>query len=156
MDLGYSNDVTAIVDIGIDIPNNAIYIDELCYKTRMLTKDIVSELKGQSSKIWSESADPRMIDEIYNAGINIHPVEKGPGSVKAGIDKMKGMRICITMRSFNILKEFKNYTYKQDKTGKFLNDPVDDWNHAIDAIRYVVLMEILGKNKKKQKLSKYF
>lgn len=152
-DLGYTNDVTAIVDVGIDIGKNALYLDELCYKTRMLTGEIVRELKLiiPPKKIWSESADPRMIDEIYNAGLNIHPVEKGPGSVMAGIDKMKGMKIYITAQSFNIIKEFKNYTYDQDKKGKWLNEPIDNYNHAIDAARYVVLMELLGKNYRKQK-----
>lgn len=155
LDLGYSNDVTAAVDIGIDIPNNAIYIDELCYNTKMLTGDIIKVLRDLTSKVWCDNADPRLIDEVYNAGIDIEATEKGPGSIKAGLDKMKGMRICITMRSFNIIKEFKNYTYKQDKNGKFLNEPIDLFNHAIDAIRYVVLMEILGKRKKAKDLSGY-
>lgn len=158
IDFGYTNDVTALVDVGIDIGNNAIYIDEKCYRTRMLTNDIISELRISNfkRKLISESADPRMVDEIHNAGFNVHPVTKFKESVKAGIDKMKSMRICITMRSLNVQKEFKNYTYQQDKNGKWLNVPVDNWNHAIDATRYVVLEELLGQNKKRKDLSKYF
>lgn len=158
IDFGYTNDVTAIEEVGIDVGNNAIYIDELCYKTHMLTKEIITKLKEVNNKreVISESADPRLVDEIYNAGFNINKVEKPKGSVNAGIDKMKGMKIFITSRSYNAIKEFKNYTYKQDKNGKWLNEPIDDWNHIIDSVRYVILMKLLGKNKKKQNLQKYF
>ena len=38
-DFGYSNDPTAIVKCGVI--GNALYIDEVCYKTHMLTKDII-------------------------------------------------------------------------------------------------------------------
>jgi phage terminase large subunit len=145
IDFGYTNDPTAIGEIGIW--GNELYINELCYRTRMTIADIVGVLKGvnKNRKIISESADPRLVDEIYNAGFNIHPVEKGKGSVEAGIEKMKTMKIFVTERSINAIREFKNYTYQQDKTGKWLNVPIDDLNHIIDLTRYVVLMQVLGK-----------
>lgn len=62
----------------------------------------------------------------------------------------------ITRRSTNIIKEFKNYTYQQDKEGKWLNMPIDAFNHAIDAIRYIFLTEILGKGKKIKDLTGIF
>jgi phage terminase large subunit len=148
LDFGYSNDVTAISEVGIH--DNTIYIDELCYQTRMLTGDIIKKLKqvNNERKIVSESADPRLVDEIHFSGLNIHPVEKGKGSIEAGIEKMKTMKICITSRSVNAIKEFKNYTYQQDKNGKWLNIPIDSMNHIIDGVRYVILMEVLGRNYK--------
>lgn len=157
IDFGYTNDVTAIAEVGIK--DNALYLDELCYKTHMLTKDIIEMLKEVNSdrKIISESADPRLIDEIYNAGFDIHAVEKGPGSVKAGIDKMKSMQLFVTKNSMNAIKEYRNYKNKQDKNGKWLNEPIDDFNHLIDGERYVVLMELLGQNRKQQRnLSELF
>jgi phage terminase large subunit len=57
------------------LADNDLYPDEVCYKTRMLAGDIVSELKGNRHKTISESADPRLIQEIANAGILICPVE---------------------------------------------------------------------------------
>lgn len=156
LDLGYTHDPTTIIDVGIH--DNTIYADELCYRTRMLSKDIIAKLKevNKGLKIISESADPRMVDEIHLGGFNIHPVEKGKGSVVAGIDKMKGMKLVVTMRSMNLIKELKNYTYQQDKNGKWLNEPIDDWNHCIDAIRYVILMEVLGRRTKQKKLKNIF
>lgn len=149
MDFGYTNDPTAIIDVLIEEATKTLYLDELCYRTSMLTSDIVAELKPQGQiKVISESADPRLVQEIYRAGINIHPVVKYQGSVEAGLTKMQEYKIVITKRSTNLIKEFRNYTYSQDKEGKWLNTPIDVWNHGIDAIRYVVMSEILGGQRK--------
>lgn len=148
MDFGYSSDPTAICEVCIT--DDTLYIDEECYRTQMLNSDIINVLKEKNRrekftfKIISESADPRLVDEIYNAGLDIHPVHKYTGSVMAGIMKMLEYKIKITRRSANAIKEFKNYTYRQDKEGKWLNEPIDGFNHIIDAVRYVCLEEILG------------
>lgn len=155
MDFGFTNDPTAIVNVGIY--NDTLYCDELCYKTHMLSSDIIRELKKhENRKVISESADPRLIQEIKNSGIDIRPVYKGQGSVMEGITKMLEYKICITKQSLNLIKEFKNYTYEQDKEGKWLNQPIDSFNHGIDAIRYYILEIVLGKNRKKQSLTGYF
>lgn len=144
IDLGYTNDPTAIVMVCVY--GNDMYIDEVCYQTKMLSDDIIKACKDvrDAPEFICESADPRLIDEIYNAGVDIKAVQKFPGSIKAGIMKMQQYRIHITSRSTNIRKEFKNYTWRQDKEGKWLNEPIDCYNHAIDACRYVVLQKILG------------
>jgi phage terminase large subunit len=156
MDFGFTNDPTAIVEV--IITDDTIYVNEMCYRTEMVARDIILQLKQKCTdkRIISESADPRLIKEIHNAGINIIPVEKFQGSIEAGITKMLEYRICVTKSSYNIIKELKNYTYQQDKDGKWLNKPIDTFNHAIDAIRYVVLTEILGKRKARKDLSGYF
>lgn len=149
VDFGYTNDPTAIIDVLIEEETKTLYLDELCYRTTMLTSDIIAELKPQGAvKVVSESADPRLVQEIYRAGVNIHPVVKYSGSIEAGITKMQEYKLVITKRSTNVIKEFRNYTYQQDKEGKWLNTPIDVWNHAIDAIRYVVMSELLGGKRK--------
>lgn len=149
VDFGYTNDPTAIIDVLIEEESKTLYLDELCYRTTMLTSDIIAELKPQGAvKVISESADPRLVQEIYRAGVNIHPVVKYSGSIEAGITKMQEYKLVITKRSTNVIKEFRNYTYQQDKEGKWLNTPIDVWNHAIDAIRYVVMSELLGGKRK--------
>ena len=144
IDLGYTNDPTAIVMVCVY--GNDMYIDEVCYQTKMLSNDIIKACKDvrDAPEFICESADPRLIDEIYNAGVDIKAVQKFPGSIKAGIMKMQQYKIHITSRSTNIRKEFNNYTWRQDKEGRWLNEPIDCYNHAIDACRYVVLQKILG------------
>lgn len=152
VDFGYTNDPTAIIDVYI--ADNTLCLDEVCYRTQMLASEIANTLKeanhecGENIEIVSESADPRLIDEISNAGLDIHPVKKFHGSIVAGIQKMQEMKICVTKRSANLIKEFENYTYRQTKDGKWLNEPIDAYNHGIDAVRYVVLSKLLGQNSK--------
>ena len=63
----------------------------------------------------------------------------------AGLSKMLEYKIKITRRSVNLIKEFRNYTYLQDKDGKWLNEPIDAYNHGIDAVRYYILGNIIGR-----------
>jgi phage terminase large subunit len=138
MDFGFSNDPTTIIDVAQN--GNNLFLDELCYQTHMTTSEIISALKDcPRYKVVAESADPRLISEIYNAGIDIHPAKKGAGSIEAGILVMQSMNIYVTKRSENIIKELKNYTYKQDKDGKWLTTPIDAYNHCIDPTRYVLM-----------------
>lgn len=111
IDFGYANDPTAIEDVYFH--NNTLYIDEICYNTEMLASDIIRVLKANDGAVETicESADPRLIQEIYRGGCNVHPVKKFPGSIEAGISKMQEFRICITKRSINAIKEFKNYVW---------------------------------------------
>ena len=117
----------------------------------MLTREIIQELANLERErrlpIVSESADPRMVAEIRQSGLPIIPVTKYAGSIEAGLDFMRSCKIYITSRSVNLKREFDNYTYAQDKYGNWLNIPVDDWNHGIDACRYGVLELIIGHNK---------
>lgn len=148
MDFGYTNDPTAICEVAVAGDN--LYIDEYTYQTQMLSSDIIRVLKEQEErrKVIAESADPRLIEEIHRAGIDIHPVKKFSGSIEAGISKMLEYNLIVTKRSTNVIKELKNYTYRQDKDGKWLNEPIDCYNHALDAVRYVVMNELLGGERK--------
>ena len=142
IDYGYTHDPTAACEVWIY--GDEIWIDEIFYNTEMLSSDIIRGLKEhrercmRNFKIISESADPRLIDEIYNAGLDIHAVQKYPGSVMAGIQKMQEFKIKITKRSSNAIKEFKNYTYRQDKEGRWLNEPVDAFNHCFAADTLII------------------
>lgn len=148
LDFGFTNDPTAIETVGFH--DDCLYIDEECYNTRMTTPDIIDWIKplpeSRNRKIWADNAEQREITEIHNAGLPIQSTTKGANSVLFGIDFMQGLKhIYVTENSVNVWKEFKNYTWQQDpKTGKFINIPCDNYNHAIDGIRYVCWMELLG------------
>lgn len=147
LDFGYTHDPSAAMMCGM-IDDN-LYIDEICYRTGMLSSDLIKELRRFGDlKVFSDSADPRLIQEIHNGGIKIYPVEKGAGSIIAGIDKMKSLNIFVTERSFNLRKEFRNYVWDKDKDGNYVNQPIDAWNHGIDAVRYYILATLLGKIQK--------
>ena len=143
LDFGYSSDPTAIVKCGV--LDNRLYLDEQCYRTHMLTSEIIKELKKLGLFVYADSADPRLIQEIANAGIIIFPADKYKGSVMGGLFKMMEYKICVTRRSVNLIRELKNYVYEQNKDGKFINEPIDAYNHLIDASRYYTIGKLLGK-----------
>lgn len=147
LDFGFTSDPTACAEVGFY--KGCLYIDEKFYATEMTSRDIIREGKRlKPLDIISESADPRLVRELRSAGLKIHPVKKYPGSVEAGIDFMRGLpRIYITSNSVNAIKEFKNYTFQQDADGRWLGEPVDDFNHIIDGVRYVCLEKLMGRQR---------
>lgn len=154
LDFGYTNDPTAAIRCGII--DNALYLDEIDYRTGLLSGDIIKVLRPWNFRVIADSADPRLIQEIHNGGIKIYPVEKGQGSVNAGIDKMQGMEMYITRRSYNLQREYRNYVWAKDKDGNYINEPEDHDNHGIDAARYYVLGELLGRIMKPKDISGVF
>lgn len=144
LDFGFTQDPSAAVRCGV-IGDN-LYIDELFFERGMLSTDIIKELntKADGMEVMADSADPRLIQEIANAGVWIFAVMKGAGSINAGIDKIKTMRMNVTKRSINLIKELRSYTWAKDKDDNFINKPIDAFNHGIDAVRYYVLGKLLG------------
>ena len=139
LDFGYSNDPTAM--IAVYEYNGQIIADELIYSTSLLNSDIIRLMKQDKRlPIWADSAEPKSIEEIRRAGFNIKPVVKGADSINFGISVLQQKEILVTKSSTNLIKELRNYSWDTDKTGKKLNRPIDDYNHAIDALRYFAMM----------------
>jgi phage terminase large subunit len=137
MDFGFTNDPTTLVEIWKQ--GDDIFLRELLFKTGLTNRDIDSHLRllgVERKEIFADSAEPKSIEELYRMGWNIKPATKGQGSINIGIDMMKRYNINITRDSLNMLKEFKNYKWAEDKNGVVLNTPVDMFNHTIDAVRY--------------------
>lgn len=147
MDFGYSNDPTAIVDV---YEYNGSYIlDEIMYQSGMLNPQIAAVIKNQADQVLviGDSAEPKSIDEIKTWGVSITGADKGPGSVRNGIQIVQEMRISMTSRSVNLIKEYRNYLWATDMNGKYIspNEPEGGLDHALDAVRYaLVSMKKLG------------
>lgn len=143
IDFGYTNDPTAAVLCGLH--GNTLYLDELCYQTHMGSGDIIKHLRPYSAfDMIADSADPRLINDLRSGGLRMIPVVKGAGSVIAGLNKMLELDIVVTSRSVNLINELDNYCWSKDKDGRLINEPIDKYNHLIDAARYFVLSRVLG------------
>ena len=137
MDFGYSNDPTTLVSV-YTMGHN-LYIKEHLYRTQMTTSDINSFLRDEklaSNPIYADSAEPRLIAELRRMGHNIFPSLKGKDSINAGIDLLKRYKIHILADSTNAISEFRNYKWREDKSGTLINVPEDKHNHIIDPTRY--------------------
>jgi phage terminase large subunit len=155
MDWGYTNDPTTLVEVWQW--NDAIYLNELLYETNLTNQDIVDKLKAYEVdryiEIIADSAEPKSIEEVRRAGFNIKPATKGPDSILNGIDILKRKRIHVTKQSVNLINEFNKYKWVTDKNGNKLNKPIDMFNHALDAVRYVALNKLKQNNVGKYNIS---
>jgi phage terminase large subunit len=144
MDFGYSNDPTAIIEVYKW--NNKRILNEVCYRTGMVNNDIAKILPNNTF-VYADSAEPKSIEEIRRTGVNVLPVKKGADSIMYGINTMQTQEYLVTSNSLNLIKEFRYYTWQTDKNGVKINKPIDNYNHAIDAVRYHEMMDI-GVNEK--------
>ena len=136
-DAGYTNDPSTLVSVYRKDHN--LYIKEHLYRTMMTTRDLSEHFKlvgvGRNP-IYFDAAEPRLIDELRRMGHNVQPSLKGRDSINAGIDLLKRFKIHLTNDSDNLIMEFRNYKWQEDRSGKLTNTPVDKNNHLIDASRY--------------------
>jgi len=148
LDWGFSNDPTAL--IAIYRQGDCLLIQELLYSTGLTNQDIADKLRTlgitRAWEIVADSAEPKSIEEIYRLGFNIKPAEKGPDSVRNGIDILKRFKLQVTKDSTNLIKELRSYTWATDKEGKNTGVPIDSFNHACDAMRYVALNKLRVSN----------
>jgi phage terminase large subunit len=133
-DFGFSIDPSTCISVAFD--GKTIYVKEIFHRQRMVTDDFVNEYRNipNNPLIIADSAEGRLIEEINKKGINIRKTMKKPGSVKEGILFMQDYNIVVDRGSINIIKELNNYSWSDKSSGQ----PIDKWNHCIDAIRYVV------------------
>lgn len=151
MDFGFTNDPTAAV--AVFRSDGKYYLDELFYQTNLTNSAINSLLTqcgvSKSTEIWADSADPKTIKEIKNYGWRIFGADKGKDSVMFGINLMQEYNLYITSRSTNLINEMQNYQWMKGRDGDKTNIPIDAFNHAIDAIRYLFMSKLGKKNTNK-------
>lgn len=158
MDFGFTNDPTTLVDMRL--AHGDLWVDLLMYHTGMTNPDIAEECKAQGftrrQQIIADCAEPKSIAELVALGINVIPSVKGKDSIINGIDILRRYNIHITRRSAPLIEEFKQYKWKVLRNGDTTNDPIDTWNHGIDAMRYVASMRlrVARKGTAKAKLTK--
>lgn len=141
LDFGYVNDPTAIVDSLLDEANKTIYICREFYQTGLLNDEIAEQIKKMGldkSTIIADSAEQKSIEEIKRAGIaRIKPSQKGQGSILQGIQKLQQYQLIVDSSCYAVIEELENYCWAKDKsTGEYVNMPIDEYNHALDALRY--------------------
>lgn len=148
LDFGYVNDPSAIVNGNIDVANKKIYVRQEYVRKGMLNDEIAEKMIAlglQKEKSYGDSAEPKSIAEIRGKGVNIEATEKGKDSIMHGIQWIQQYELIVDERCFKVCEELENYTWKKDKkTGEYINEPVDTFNHTIDAIRYGLNKYIKG------------
>lgn len=140
LDFGFVNDPTAIVDLRFE--GWDLYVDLLCYETGLLNANIADYLNSNGlNRIVTvcDNAEQKSIVELQQKRVKAMPCIKGRGSVAGGIAQVKQFRMHVTRRSVKMLDELDNYKWiKDESSDTYTNEPIDAWNHALDAMRYGV------------------
>jgi len=142
MDFGFSVDPDSLTEVAIDKRKRKIYLKEHIYKNGIKSNELAKIIldKVSDKLIIADSAEPRLIADLRHLGVNIKPVKKG--TIESGITRMQDYELVITPESTNIAKELNNYIYA-DKGSKLY---VDNYNHAIDGVRYNVIYHLDNPN----------
>lgn len=138
MDWGFANDPTALVRV--HKRGKKLWVEELLYQTGLTNEDIYDRMVSlgipKDAVIYADSAEPKAIETIRRLGYrNIRPTAKGPDSVRAGIDKVRTYEVFVHPQSSNLIEEYYQYAYRSGT-----DKPIDAYNHAMDSLRYAVLM----------------
>lgn len=143
MDFGFAVDPDALVRVAIDKTKRIIYVKQEIYQKGIKTHELAKLMKGivNDGLVIADSAEPRLIEDLRYASINIEGVKKG--TIESGIVRMQDYCIVVDEQSQEIAKELNNFVYL-NKASKLY---VDDWNHSIDAIRYNVTFHLDNPNK---------
>ena len=142
MDFGFSQDPAAV--IALYKYNEDIIVDEVIYQTGLLNSELSNLMKtyGVVGEIYADSAEPKSIHELKRLGHQVKPVEKGRDSINYGIQILQQKHMLVTRRSKNLLEEFSKYMWKKSRDGGYDTTPIDAYNHACDALRYVAMMKL--------------
>jgi len=154
--------------IGVKVYKNELYARQINYKpmsTLELAKFFCELRLSVADVIIADSADPKSIaklksgyrgdelseEEFYKhpqlaVGFNIKAAKKGTDSIEYGIGLIDSMNFNVVEESKDFWNEIYNYVYAQDKNGNYTDSPIDDFNHLIDPLRYVV-MDVKGKKR---------
>ena len=149
MDFGVSPDPTILIDVWKK--DNCLYVDEVfCLNNLMPEKirgaermaivdqmDLVNHRKGQI--IVADSAGAVEIRDLRKYGYEIKGVKKNPGSVIAGVNKLRGYDIYLTERSKNIKNGIEKWFWKVDTNGKIIPEPDGHEPDGLAALRYVIM-----------------
>lgn len=139
LDFGFVHDPTAL--IAFLIGDKDIYIFDEAYQKGLNTREIAEMIKNKGyskSIIIADSAESRLISELKRE----HEIKriicsrKGRDSINAGISKLQGYTIHVLPKCQHAIDEFYTYSYSKDRDGRWLNNPNDENNHLMDALRY--------------------
>ena len=144
-DYGFASDASTLVECNIDTTNKKIYINERFYLHGLTTSQLynLNKQHANDALIVADSAEPRLISELATLGLNIVPAIKGPDSVTYGISVLQDYDLIVSPESINLIKELNNYCWLEKKS----NTPIDNHNHLIDALRYIVSYQLENPNK---------
>ncbi len=137
IDWGFTNSPTVLIRTATI--RDVIYVHEEIYQTELPNRILIEMIRAKGINkelIIADSEDPKSIAELAEAGLNVKGSIKFPGYVNKAIENLQMKKIHVTKSSINIIRELRNYQWIYDKkTNKYINTPVKESDHALDALK---------------------
>ena len=147
-DFGF-NHANCIGEVGFK--DGELYLCQELYVFGKDTDEIIRLAEGRFQKrltMYCDSAEPDRIRMWRKAGYRAVPVKKEPGSVHAQIDHLKQHKIHLHPSCVNTIKEIQQWKWRRDeKSGQYLDEPVNFFDDAMAMLRYSIEQERRGKVK---------
>ena len=141
-DFGF-NHANCIGEVGFK--DGELYLCQELYVFGKDTDEIIQLAEGRFQKrltMYCDSAEPDRIRMWRKAGYRAVPVKKEPGSVHAQIDHLKRHKLHIHPSCVNTIKEIQQWKWRRDeKTGQYLDEPVNFFDDAMAMLRYSIEQE---------------
>lgn len=148
VDFGYTNP-TAIPYV--KVKDGSYYVTNELYRTGMTDDEVADYVSAQKfNKVYPDPAAPEAIETMRRKGVNVREVKKGADSIAHGVSTIRELfkqnRLFIHTSCLNLISELETYSYADSKTERNESEkPLDKFNHAIDALRYVVMTHTIQK-----------
>jgi phage terminase large subunit len=149
-DWGFSPHPSALVRCWIEGKN--LYVDAESVAIGVLPDDMpaffVSMPDVMKHTVVADSENPQMITHMRTKGFKVIASVKGKGSVKAGLDFLKGYTIHVSPKCTTLIEELGAYSYKINpdvidpltQRAMITTEPDEDafHPHVVHALRYAV------------------
>ena len=150
LDWGFAIDPATVVMSHYDTKRKILYIFKEIYGVGIHNHELAINIRKNMGHylVVGDSAEPKSIDELRQAGVNIIASKKGKGSVEHGTKFLQGLtKIVIDPNTCpNTAREFASAEYDRDRNGNIIRRVKDINNHTIDATRYRMEMESGGRS----------
>lgn len=142
LDFGFAADPDAFIRAEWEPRTRRIRVLDEFYSVRTPVERLAEEVlkRAGDAVVRCDSADPRIIRELRERGVNAIAVKKGAGSIESGVRWLQELGaieidpgVCP-----NAAREFSGYEYRTDSNGNPIAELPDRDNHLIDALRYAV------------------
>lgn len=140
LDFGYVNPAALIE---CRIIGKESWEQQHIYESNLTNPQLAAKVKaivGEHEKIIADSAEPKSIQELVNAKLNVFPAAKGADSVNYSIQSVRSFKTHLLDTSVNLIREKSGYKWVTDKDEKIKQPkkPIDYENHLMDAERYAL------------------
>lgn len=158
LDFGFTNDPTALIQMWYF--DGGIYMRDLIYKTGLTTPMLAEKMKKigvpMDAPIFADGAEPKTCTELRALGFSgVRNVKGNDKKILFGISVMNSHDLYHLSDSLAIKSEGMKYKWLEDKeTGEPTNKPIDGFNHALDAARYVAVKKLA--NRMNRAIYKYY